>query len=398
MRVYARLLRVSPMKPLLAATLVARLPIGINGLAAVLFLREETGSFAVAGAAAGALALGAGLGAPVAARLVDRFGPRTLLVLATVHAAGLLGLLALGSSGAPDAATVAAALLAGVALPPTSSVMRALYPRLLRGDAPLIQSAYALDSVLTEMLFILGPLFTAVLVATLDAGAALVLSAAAVTIGVSCFLAVLPPRAPDGGGSEREPVGRLGALRSPGLRTLVLAMLPVGFALGALEVGLPAFADDHGQPELAGLLIAIWSLGSAAGGIVYGARARSVPLAALHVRMAIVLPLGFLPLLLVDSPLAMAILVIPAGLFIAPLIATRNELAGVVAPAGTETEAFTWPLTALVSGVAFGAAAAGGIVEAADWRAAVVAATLASALGALLALTRRGTLAEPVLD
>ena len=68
----------------------------------------------------------------------------------------------------------------------------------------------------------------------------------------------------------------------------------------------------------------------------------------------------------------MALLVIPAGIFIAPLLATRNELAGLVAPPGTETEAYTWPLTAIVAGIAGGAALAGVLVDAAGWRTAAV--------------------------
>jgi hypothetical protein len=98
----------------------------------------------------------------------------------------------------------------------------------------------------------------------------------------------------------------------------------------------------------------------------------------------------------------MAVLVLVAGLPIAPLIATRNELAGAVALPGSETEAFTWPLTALVSGVSLGAAAAGALADGPGWHAAVGAAVLASAIGALVAVTRRGTLspeaqAEPAL-
>ena len=172
-------------------------------------------------------------------------------------------------------------------------------------------------------------------------------------------------------------------------------MLPVGFGLGSLEVALPAFADERGSPALAGVLIAIWSIGSAAGALTYGARTRRSPLASVHVRLALAVPLSLLPLALVDSPVAMALLAVPAGLFIAPLIATRNELAGVVAPRGAETEAFTWPLTALVSGVALGAATAGTIVEAAGWCGAIVAGALATALGAAVALARRTTLVTP---
>ena len=91
----------------------------------------------------------------------------------------------------------------------------------------------------------------------------------------------------------------------------------------------------------------------------------------------------------------MALLVIPAGIFIAPLLATRNELAGLVAPPGTETEAYTWPLTAIVAGIAGGAALAGVLVDAAGWRTAAVTAVGCAAVGSALALGRRGTLRAP---
>jgi MFS family permease len=261
MNAYARILRAPHMRPLFLSMLLTRLPLGLNGLATVLFLRERTGSFAVAGAAAGALALGNAVGAPLNARLVDRLGSRVLLMLAAGHAAGLL-------------------------------------------------------------------------------------------------------------------------------------VLPVGFGFGALEVAIPAFASAHGRPGFSGVLIAIWSIASAAGGLVYGARSGEAALSRVHVGVALLLPVSFIPLALAGTVWTMALLVIPAGALIAPLIASRNELAGAVAPPDAETEAFTWPLTALVGGVALGAAAAGSVVEASGWRAAVVVAVAAAALGALVALARRATL-EP---
>jgi len=90
---------------------------------------------------------------------------------------------------------------------------------------------------------------------------------------------------------------------------------------------------------------------------------------------------------------AMALLVIPAGVLIAPLIATRNELAGLVAPEGARTEAYTWPLTALVAGIAVGAGTAGALADATGWQAAVLAATLAAGVGAAVSAGRRATLA-----
>jgi MFS family permease len=374
---------------LFAASLLARLPMGINGLAIVLLVRAETGSFAAAGATAGALALGTGLGAPLTARAIDALGERTLVAMAVVSAAGLLGVIALARADAAAAALVAAAFTAGAAFPPASSVVRTRYPLLFAERPHLMQGAFALDSVLTEAIFTAGPLLTAGLVVLFEPAAALLVSVAAMLVGTVALVAALPP------GEEppaHPPDGRLGALAAPGIRTLVASMLPVGFAFGALEVALPAFAHDEGRPELAGVLISLWSVGSMAGGLTYGARPRRGSLASVHLRVALLLPLSFLPLALAGSPLAMALLVIPAGVLIAPLIATRNELAGRVAPAGARTEAYTWPLTALVAGIALGAAAAGALADATSWQAAVIAAVAGAAIGAAISAGRRSTL------
>jgi MFS family permease len=380
------------MARLYTAMIVARLPIGIDGIATVLFLRHEGKSFGVAGAAAGALALGAALGAPFSARLIDRLSARVLIWLAVGHACGLVALIALAVAHAPSILLIPVAFLTGATMPTVSSVLRSAYATLLAHERSLIPSAFALEAVITEAIFIVGPLTTAALTWLVSAAAALVLAAAAVVVGTAWFLAELPGEIADRRAPHDPDRHWAGALRSPGLQTIVIAMLPVGFSFGAIEVVLPAFADAHGERQLAGVLIAVWSLGSALGGLIYGARPRLVPLRTMHLWTAVAVPAGMAPLMLAGSPLAMGLLVIFAGLPIAPLIATRNELAGALAMPGAETESFTWPLTAMVSGVSLGAAAAGALADGPGWRAAVVVAVVASALGALLSVTRRATL------
>ena len=155
---------------------------------------------------------------------------------------------------------------------------------------------------------------------------------------------------------------------------------------------MPAFAYDIGDRHVAGVLVAVWSLGSAIGGLAYGSRPWRRDLMQLHLLAAGLLPATFAALALASSAPVMLLLLIPAGLPIAPLIATRNELAGHVAPAGSETEAYTWPLTALVSGVALGAAASGALADGPGWRVSVLVAAAAAALGAVVALVRRESL------
>jgi MFS family permease len=394
MGLYLRILRHPRMAGLYAAALVARLPIGINGLAVVLFLRDQTGSFSVPGAVAGGLALGVGIGAPFMSRFVDRYGPHLLLPLAVAHASGILALLGLGFADAPGFVLIAVAILTGAAYPPSPSVLRARFPELLRSEPDLVPSAYALDSVLLEITFVCAPLLVVLAIAALGAGAALVVSAVTVLVGVSVFVWLLPAEAPLA--AHDADAGVLGVLRAPGIRTLVITMVPVGFAIGALEVAVPAFSADKSRAELAGVLLATWSLGSAAGGLVYGARPRRAPLPLVHLRFTLLLPLAFAPLLIAPSMPVMALLLIPAGVLIAPIIATRNELASEAAPPGTKTEALTWPLTALVGGIAVGAATGGTLIDGSGWRAATAAAVIAAAIGGVVASARRTTLQAAV--
>jgi MFS family permease len=393
---YARILRTPHVLPLMAAALVARLPIGIDSLAIVLFLRQRTGSYAAAGIVAAAFALGGGAGGPLSGRLIDRFGQgRVLVPLALVHAAGLGGLVGLALLDAPIPLLVLAALLAGLAIPPISATLRPLWVPLLHREPALLSTAYALDSVLIEFVFVFGPLLTALATALLSPAAALGLSAALIVAGTLAFAASPPSRAwrPDRSGDGH---GWLGALRSPGLRTLVLVTLPLGFCFGAMEVTLPAFSEAEATRTWSGVLLSVWALGSAIGGLVYGARVGGQPLARTYVRLSALLPLTFLPLAAAPSIAVMPALCFVAGLVIAPVLASGNQLVGDVAPTGALTEAYTWPITALVVGIAAGNAVAGGLVEVADWRVSFLVGAAVAALGGVLAFARRATLGHAV--
>ena len=161
---YARILRTPHVRPLILAALVARLPIGMDSLAIVLFLRQQTGSYAIAGVVAAAFALGAGAGQPLAARLIDRFGQRPVL----------LPMAACTSSGSARSSALGFARRAGSGARPRGALSPACSSRrsarrcgrcgehAARASPTSCPTAYALDSVLVEMLFVLGPLLTAI--------------------------------------------------------------------------------------------------------------------------------------------------------------------------------------------------------------------------------------------
>jgi MFS family permease len=377
---------------MLALAVLARLPLGINALAIVLLMRHEGYAFGAAGAGAGAMAIGVGASGPYISRLIDRRGQREVLApLALMHAAGLALIVVVALEHAPVLVVVAATLAAGIAFPPIGSVMRPLWPRLLADQPDLLTSAFALDAAFVELSFVTGPLITAAIVSVTSPAPALAVSAASSVVGTLWLTAMPPSRAfvPTPRDESRH---FLGALQSPGLQTLVASTLPIGFCFGAVEVTFPAFAEDVATRGTAGLLLAIWSLGSGFGGILYGARHWRLPAFRRYPRCAIAVPIGFLPLALPGSIPLMVPFAFFAGLSIAPLLSTGSHVVGEIAPEGTITEAFTWPITALVIGISLGNAAAGAVAGTAGWRESFVMAACAALVGATIAVTRRSTL------
>ena len=395
---YAAVLRTPHVMPLLVASMLARLPYGLFALAAILYLAEARDSYAVAGLVDGAFALGAAVGTPWQSRLIDRVGQRRVLLPAAVlDATATVLLIVLTEADAPTAALVACGLVGGLTVPNIGGALRTLWPQLLARREDLISTAFALDSVALELLFTLGPLIAALIIAVAAPVAALLLSAACSLVGTLLFITRRPSREwhPHADSGTHGP---LGALRSPGVRTIVFSSVPVGFCFGAVQISLPAFAEQHGARELAGVLLATWAVASAAGGIAYGARSWPGSLGSIYLWLSVLLPLGYLPALLAPSIAAMALLILPAGLLIAPLGAAGNQLIGRVAPTGAATEAYAWPVTAILVGFAAGTAAGGLLIEVSDWRACFLAAAAAAALGAAVVHRFRGTLeaGEPV--
>ena len=388
MAVYGKVLRVPGFAVLIAATTLTRVPFAINGLAVILFMREATGSFGTAGLVAGALALGAGFGAPMVGRLVDRRGALLLLPVALVNALAVLSLWALGAAGASAPVLVGAGALAGLAFPPSGSVLRSRWPEMLGRDPELLRGAYALDSVTIEVSFVAGPLITAALVALAGPEAALATSAVLVVAGTVIFVTRLPGSRDVTANSS----GGLGPLRSPAIRLIALSAVPIGFCIGAVEVAIPAFSESSGSAALAGVLLALWSLASGIGGLLFGARAGNRDLLPTYLAISFLFPLAVLPLVAASSPVAMAVLVMLAGAPIAPIIATRNELVSVVAPSGTGTEAFSWLMTALIAGLSLGTAVSGAVVESFGWHEAVLVGVAVAAAGAVASLGLRGAL------
>jgi MFS family permease len=328
-------------------------------LALLLMVQQQTGSYAVAGLAAATLGVASAVMAPVLGRLADRRGPRPILFSQAVAYPLLLGLLvAVVLSGSDDVVVIGAAALAGMATPLVSGTVRALWSR---ADVRVRSTAYALDATATELVFVVGPSLVAALAVFVSAAAAVALAGALGVIGALGIAMSAATRA------YVPVVGARASLFStvltPGMPRLLLSGAALMLGFGALEVAIPAFADSAGSPGLSGLLLALWALGSVAGGLWFGARVLSTSLPRQYRLLLLGVTIGLAPLAWISSPWALGVLLFLGGTAIAPTLTVQNTLVGAMAPAHATTEAFTWLSTITVGASAIGAALGGALIE-----------------------------------
>ncbi|MFG2266204.1 MFS transporter [Streptomyces sp. NPDC048720] len=382
---YLEILRARHAARLLAGTLVGRLPNATAAIALVLFVRAEGGTYGLAGALAAVYGVANAVGQPVLGRLVDLYGqPRVQLPAAVASALAMAVFAFSGTDPLPVACAAVAA--AGLFTPPLEGGLRALWPSVLRREEQ-VHTAYAMDAVAQEVMFTVGPLLVTLCVSLWSERAALLVLNAVGVLGALSVVFSPPSRAWRSAPREAH---WLGALRSPGLLALLGAFLFVGIALGSITVASVPYADEHGGDAVYGWLMAALGLGALIGGSVYGARAWSgAPERRLRVLVAL-LAVCYLPLMLMPGAVAMVLLSLLSGVFLAPCIACAFIIVDRHAPGGTVTEAFSWLVTTFTVGASVGTGLAGPVVQAGGplWGYAVPGAAGAVSLLVLLATGR----------
>jgi MFS family permease len=394
---YRALFQVAGFTRLLASSLLGRLPSGMFSLAILLFVHAQTGSFLDAGLAVGAFTLAGSLVGPVLGGLVDRVGQTRVLLASAAAQSALLVALVLVGDGDPAhpahpaaARIVGVAALAGAALPPIAGCTRALWAEVADGEA--LQTVYSFDATVQELIWTVGPLLVGLVAGLVSPSAAVLLCAAVVLCGTLFFASSTLSRGWQGVVRERS---RASALASPGLRTLLGSVALAGVVIGAIEVGLPALAVQRGAHWSAGPLMAVFSVGSMAGGLAYSARIWSGSVARRYAAILLAMAVAVAPLIVAPSLTAAFVLAWVAGLGIAPMMSCQFWLVGALAPVGTTTEAFTWHRAATVGGMAAGSALGGSLIDAHGAGGAFALGCAGVALAGALAALRRGRI-EPV--
>ena len=340
--------------------LAARMPMAMVGLGIVLLVSTRTGSYGLAGAVAASYLVANASTNILQARLIDRLGQsRVLPVCAALFTVGLLGMMAALETDRSAPWPHVFAAVAGTGLPPIGSSIRARWSNLVTADRDL-HAAFAVESVVDEVVFIVGPALVTTLAATVHPLAGLVFAVAASVSGTAVLVAqkqTEPSVARAQSGDERAPMPwRF-------LVPLITCAATMGALLGGAEVATVARADELGATSLSGLMLACWAVGSLVSGIIAGA---VHPRAGNDARFRwgmLALGLSMLPLQFVDGFVMLAVFLFFSGFAISPTLIAGCALLQQALPAGRITEGITLFATGLGAGLAPGAMLAGFVVD-----------------------------------
>jgi MFS family permease len=406
------------------AALIGRFSYGIVFVSLVVALTQATGSYAWAGTALALFGLSTSFLAPLRARLIDRRGPRRVLPTMAAAYATLLAALAAATwgPGTPQWVLLVLTVAAGACAPPLGPVMRALWSYLLP-DKELRQRAFSLDTVVEELLFVLGPLVAGLFIAFGNPACGVAVSAVLVLAGTLAMVSSPALRtgattaAPDEPDTETttdaDADGTKALADTQGTAALALQgrwlrgrgrwLEPflvaggVGMCLGAVNLLVVAFAERQGQVASVAWIQAALSVGSAIGGVAYGARTWRLPTRHRLPLLAIALSLILGAAGLAPNLYLLALAVGCAGVFVAPALTTAYLAADEWATPDTRTQAGTWVNSAFNAGSSGGTAAVGFLVGRLPLWLCFVAAAVPTLAYATTSLVRLRLLVRPAV-
>ncbi|HCB59756.1 MAG TPA: MFS transporter [Arthrobacter bacterium] len=394
---YRELLAVPPIRRLLLVGMVARIPHAAAGVLLTLHivLTLDQG-YAAAGAAAAVMTIGIAVGAPWRGRRVDTVGLRRALIPSVVSETLIWSVV-------PHVSyqwLLPLVFVGGLLTLPIFSVVRQSLGVLADGNQR--RTAFALDAITTEVVFMIGPAagaivatsgftvlgLTVVGVSTSLAGLYLMWfnpptrsavpsmegelderHAAEVAV-ISAAPAHLQEAAADlvPAGSPRISAGRVGLrAKVAGNFTWLTATVAAIFAMAAgagmvlsgSDVGIVAALETGGHQNEIGIVFLFWCGASVVGGLIYGAMHRPVsPLVLLLGMAALTIPMGF-----AQDTWTLAVLSLLPGLLCAPVLSAAAEKVAELVAEERRGEAMGWYGSALTGGVALGAPLAGIFID-----------------------------------
>ncbi len=375
------------------AGFIARMPISMVGIGVLMYVETERGNYTLAGAVSAIGAIAAAIGGPITSRLTDRLGQHRMLpwqigIVVTAATALIFTI----PSSLPAVWIFLFAAIAGFFSPSIGALIRARWTALLV-SGPVLITAFSVESMIDEIIFVIGPTVAAFTSVNIHPAAPQSIAVVFLLVGGAWLISMRDTEPPINTNQVKH--GRPVVFNN-GLIWLVFIHFLAGIFFGSIETTMIAFSDFAGSPVTAGILLALWSIGSLVGGIFYGGNDFSWPLPKQLILISLLLipPAFILPF--VGSLSVMALMSIAAGFGIAPLLISAASIAQQRAGAGRTTEAIASMYSGIGVGFATAAATTGWLIDnhGTSWAFSVgTAAALAITMGTLLG---RSALSRPI--
>ncbi|MFC8276045.1 MFS transporter [Streptomyces sp. NPDC057271] len=348
---------------------LGRLPTAMCQLGSLILVVETSGSLTTAGLAGGALAAGQTVAGPVIGRLADRRGQRGVVLLASLaNAVAVTALVLAALAHTATGRLIALAALAGATVPQVGPLARTRSVALARrsgADDTLVGTVLSFEGTLDEVSFVLGPALVGLAAALTHPAAALLTASVLLATCGTAF--ALHPSARVAEGRTTAVTTRTGAAeraRLPGsAHALRITMVLQGAMFGASQAGITALTESLGAPEQTGLVYAAVGVMSAAVGLSMAAVPARIGLPTRWRAATAALVVLSLPLLFVDSLVALYAVVIVLGAAYAPHLITVFGLTERTVPAVRLAESMAFLTSGIVGGQALALALAGSLAE-----------------------------------
>lgn len=371
---YGSLLRQRGVARVLVSQLVARFPSGMISLGLLIHIEAIFGSYGSAGLVLGASSIGQAVSGPIAGRAMGRFGARPVLLVTTLVCAGALAVMALMPM--PLWGFLVVGALCGLSFPPVQPAVRTIYPKLV--DPSRLSRLFSLDASAQELIWVSGPVAITLLAGQLSSTVGLLVCVAFLVGGGAWFIS-----APELGRLELEASRqRFGVvlLRPPVMLVTLVGLLLIG-ACAAIEASVVARFGEGGYQ--AGLVLAVFSAASLAGGLAFG----HLPMRrwSLALRMTIVAA-GMGLALWATGAITLSGALAVGGLGIAPALAVMFTIVAGTVEFSESAEAYGWVGTGQLVGAAIGSAVAGFMIDADGHNGGMLVGLVAALLGVLVAV------------
>ncbi|WP_442576433.1 MFS transporter [Microbacterium sp. F51-2R] len=390
---YRDLLRTPGVARIIAAQLTARFPNGMTSLAILLHIEQVTGSYGAAGLVLAATSVGQAIAGPVTSRWMGIWGMRRVLTTTLIICAASITALAL--TQAPLPVYMLLGFVAGLSTPPVQSAVRTIYPKMV--NSRQLTPLFSLDASLQEIIWIIAPVLITFVSTQVGTVQGLLLIVVILIGGGSWF--ILSPEV----GRVRIPRSRRSFGKVLGKPAVLLATV-TGFLLigacAAVEAGVVA-TFGHGGLE-AGLVLAVFSVGSLGGGLTFG-HIPIGPWAMARRFAAVAAGLALTTFSLNAFWLGGSLFL--AGIGIAPALAVMFAMTSASVKFSDTAEAFGWIATGQLIGAAAGSAVAGFLIDGVGPQGAYWAATAFAVTGFVVSAVfvrgfpdLRGRDASPIPD